>query len=102
MEAIFKFLVAVAITAAQVVIGGLTFLVLWHWFMIPLGAVRLSLAAAMGLSLVVEYFLYPILLRVSKVNPYSSVLEDLSDSLVHTLKQSGIYLLFGFIIHLFM
>jgi hypothetical protein len=82
--------------APLAIIYGFVFKTLWNWF-VPMAfptAPHLGIGVALGLGLVLGYVLPTI-----PPEPSKSILDGLVSQVMESLVESGIYLLFGWIIH---
>lgn len=74
-------------------------MVLWHWFIVPLGIMKLSLVQSIGIDVVVSFFTYPIMKLLYASNEDEA---NVVSSTARTLEGAFVLLVIGFIVHLFM
>ena len=98
------FLILVGTMIVGIVLRGWVLSTLWAWFLVPLGAVEIGIAAALGISIIIGMFTTHLTHDTVKVKLNDQrTLPDLYATIVS--KSIGgplISLMFGWIISLFM
>jgi hypothetical protein len=98
METFGKIVAGIILTVLSTIVQGFVIVKLWAWFIVQIFDIRpITLIEAIGLSLFILYVNYR---KPSKVE------DDLYDIVVHGFIESltigGIFLLFGWVVHLIM
>ena len=98
---LFPFIIlAIVCVIASIILNGLTVMLLWKWFIVPLGIVPISFVMALGISGFVRFLThYPYQVKSEKK-------KDFEDTMISLIGESIIYpafvLLFGYILSLFL
>ncbi len=83
-----------AIVAAAVIYNGWALAILWGWFLVPLGAPKITIPLAIGVSLIYSFF-------TSDLKKESFEDDDWVISVVKAIGFPLLFLAFGSIVHSF-
>ncbi len=97
-----KYLYGVIMVLIQLLIGGFVIMTLWGWFVVPTFELpELTYVGAMGLDLVISFFTYHY--REAPSDEFLGDMLSRGKKLgTHIFIRPILYLMLGFIVHLFM